>query len=228
MSQTILVVDDEPQILKVLRGYLEQAGFRVVTASDGPMALAQFKREKPDLVLLDLHLPGLDGLTVTRHLRASSNIPIIMVTARVEETDRLVGLELGADDYVTKPFSPREVVARVRAVLRRAEVAPTPPELIQVADIIIDHHRHTATRGDLVLDLTPTEYGLLVALASEPGRVFTRLQLLQAAQGETFEGYERTLDAHIKNLRAKLEPDPKKPRYILTVFGVGYKFNDEP
>lgn len=227
MSQTILVVDDEPQILKVLRGYLEQAGFRVVTASDGPMALAQFKREKPDLVLLDLHLPGLDGLDVTRHLRASSNIPIIMVTARVEETDRLVGLELGADDYVTKPFSPREVVARVRAVLRRAEIAPTPPELIHVADIMIDQHRHTATRGASVLDLTPTEYGLLVALASEPGRVFTRLQLLQAAQGETFEGYERTLDAHIKNLRAKLEPDPKKPRYILTVFGVGYKFNDE-
>lgn len=228
MSQTILVVDDEPHILKVLRGYLEQAGFRVVTAADGPMALAQFKREKPDLVLLDLHLPGLDGLDVARHLRASSNIPIIMVTARVEETDRLIGLELGADDYVTKPFSPREVVARVRAVLRRAEAAPTPPQLIHIADITIDHHRHTVTRGGAALDLTPTEFGLLATLAREPGRAFTRLQLLQAAQGEAFEGYERTLDAHIKNLRAKLEPDPKKPRYILTVFGVGYKFNDEP
>lgn len=228
MSQTILVVDDEPEILKVLRGYLEQAGFRVVTASDGPLALAQFKREKPNLVLLDLHLPGLDGLEVARHLRSSSSVPIIMVTARVEETDRLIGLELGADDYVTKPFSPREVVARVRAVLRRAETAPTPPLAIQVADLRIDHHRHSVTRGGTVLDLTPTEFGLLVTLASEPGRAFTRLQLLQAAQGEAFEGYERTLDAHIKNLRAKLEPEPKKPRYILTVFGVGYKFNDEP
>ena len=226
MAQTILVVDDEPQLVKVLRSYLEQAGFRVVTANDGQMALAQYKHEKPDLILLDLNLPGLDGIDVARRLRATSNVPIIMVTARVEETDRLIGLELGADDYVTKPFSPREVVARVRAVLRRAEAEPTTPEIIRVADIAIDLTRHTVTRAGEPIDLTPTEFGLLVALAREPGRAFTRLQLLEAAQGDAFEGYERTIDAHIKNLRAKIEPNPKKPKYILTVFGVGYKFSE--
>ncbi len=227
MPQTILVVDDEPQLVKVVRGYLEQAGFRVVVAGDGQTALAQFKREKPDLVLLDLNLPGMDGLEVARKLRAASNVPIIMVTARVEETDRLIGLELGADDYVTKPFSPREVVARVRAVLRRAEAGPARPEVIRVADIVLDLTRHAVTRGGELLDLTPTEFNLLAALAGEPGRAFSRLQLLEAAQGDAFEGYERTLDAHIKNLRAKLERDPKKPEYILTVFGVGYKFNEQ-
>lgn len=227
MAQTILVVDDEPQIVKVLRGYLEQAGFRVVTANDGQLALAQYKHEKPDLVLLDLHLPGMDGLDVARRLRASSNVPIIMVTARLEETDRLIGLELGADDYVAKPFSPREVVARVRAVLRRAEAPSTTPEVIRAVDIIIDLTRHTVMRADEPVDLTPTEFGLLVILAREPGRAFTRLQLLEAAQGDAFEGYERTVDAHIKNLRAKLERDPKKPEYIVTVFGVGYKFSEQ-
>ena len=226
MPQTILVVDDEPQLVKVLRGYLEQAGFRVVTAQDGQMALTQYKHEKPDLILLDLNLPGMDGIEVARRLRAMSNVPMIMVTARVEETDRLIGLELGADDYVTKPFSPREVVARVRAVLRRAEAEPMTPEIIRVADIVIDLTRHTVARGGEPIDLTPTEFGLLVALAREPGRAFTRLQLLEAAQGDVFEGYERTIDAHIKNLRAKLEPNPKKPTYILTVFGVGYKFSE--
>ncbi len=225
MAQTILVVDDEAQIVKVLRGYLEQAGFRVVTASDGPTALAQAKREKPDLVLLDLSLPGLDGLDVARRLRATSNVSIIMVTARVEESDRLVGLELGADDYVVKPFSPREVVARVRAVLRRTE-APSVPQIIRAADITIDLTRHTVARSDDSIELTPTEFDLLVTLAREPGRVFTRMQLLDAAQGEAFEGYERTVDAHIKNLRAKLERDPRQPEYVVTVFGVGYKFAD--
>jgi len=224
MAQTILVVDDEPQIVKVLRGYLEQAGFRVVTAGDGPLALTQYRHEKPDLVLLDLNLPGLDGLDVARRLRAMSNVPIILVTARVEETDRLIGLELGADDYITKPFSPREVVARVRAVLRRAEFAPAAPEVIRAGDIVLDFTRHTVTRGDELLELTPTEFGLLAALAREPGRAFTRLQLLEAAQGDAFEGYERTVDAHIKNLRAKLEHNPRQPQYIETVFGVGYRF----
>jgi two-component system alkaline phosphatase synthesis response regulator PhoP len=219
-------VDDEPHIVKVLRGYLEQAGFRVVSASDGQMALTQYKHEKPDLVLLDLNLPGIDGIDVARRLRTHSNIPLIMVTARVEETDRLIGLELGADDYVTKPFSPREVVARVRAVLRRAEAPAAPPELIRVADLVIDLTRHSVMRGDESLDLTPTEFNLLVTLAREPGRAFTRLQLLEAAQGDAFEGYERTVDAHIKNLRAKLERNPKQPGYILTLFGVGYKFAD--
>ncbi|MBM4423250.1 MAG: response regulator transcription factor [Chloroflexi bacterium] len=227
MPQTILIADDEPQLIKVVRGYLEQAGFRVVSAPDGPAALAQYKHEKPDLVLLDLNMPGMDGLDVARKLRAASNVPIIMITARVEETDRLIGLELGADDYVTKPFSPREVVARVRAVLRRAEGAPTPPEVIRVADIVIDLTRHTVTRGGESIELTPTEFGLLAAMAREPGRAFSRLQLLDAAQGDAFEGYERTVDAHIKNLRAKLERDPKKPKYVLTVFGVGYKFNEQ-
>ena len=199
----------------------------MVTAGDGPTALAQYKHEKPDLVLLDLNMPGLDGLDVARKLRATSNVPIIMITARVEETDRLIGLELGADDYVLKPFSPREVVARVRAVLRRSEAQPAAPEVIRVADIVIDLTRHTVTRGGESIDLTPTEFGLLAAMAREPGRAFTRLQLLEAAQGDAFEGYERTVDAHIKNLRAKLERDPKKPEYIVTVFGVGYKFNAE-
>ena len=226
MPQTILVVDDEPQLVKVLRGYLEQAGFRVVTAQDGQMALTQYKHEKPDLILLDLNLPGMDGIDVARRLRATSNVPIIMVTARVEETDRLIGLELGADDYVTKPFSLREVVARVRAVLRRAEAEPATPEIIRVADIVIDLTRHTVTRAGEPIDLTPTEFSLLVALAREPGRAFARLQLLEAAQGDAFEGYERTIDAHIKNLRVKLEPNPRKPKYILTVFGVGYKFSE--
>jgi len=227
MPHTILIADDEPQLVKVVRGYLEQAGFRVVTAGDGPTALAQYKHEKPDLVLLDLNIPGMDGLDVARKLRAASNVPIIMITARVEETDRLIGLELGADDYVLKPFSPREVVARVRAVLRRSEAQPAAPEVIRVADIVIDLTRHTVTRGGESIDLTPTEFGLLAAMAREPGRAFTRLQLLEAAQGDAFEGYERTVDAHIKNLRAKLERDPKKPEYIVTVFGVGYKFNAE-
>jgi two-component system alkaline phosphatase synthesis response regulator PhoP len=226
MPHTILVVDDEPQLVKVLRGYLEQGGFRVVTAGDGPMALTQYKHEKPDLVLLDLNLPGMDGIEVARRLRALSNVPIIMVTARVDETDRLIGLELGADDYVPKPFSAREVVARVRAVLRRAEATPVSPDIIRAADIVVDLARHSVTRGSEAINLTPTEFNLLAAMAREPGRAFTRLQLLEAAQGDAFEGYERTLDAHIKNLRAKLERDPKKPEYILTVFGVGYKFAD--
>jgi two-component system alkaline phosphatase synthesis response regulator PhoP len=224
MPQTVLVVDDEPQLVKVLRGYLEQAGFRVITAGDGPGALAQYRHERPDLVLLDLNLPGLDGIDVARRLRAQSNVPLIMVTARVEETDRLIGLELGADDYVTKPFSPREVVARVRAVLRRAESAPAAAQLIRAADLVIDLTRHSVTRAGEPIELTPTEFGLLAALAREPGRVFTRLQLLEAAQGDAFEGYERTVDAHIKNLRGKLERNPRQPVYVETVFGVGYRF----
>jgi two-component system alkaline phosphatase synthesis response regulator PhoP len=224
MPQTVLVVDDEPQLVKVLRGYLEQSGFRVVTAADGPGALAQFRHERPDLVLLDLNLPGLDGIDVARRLRSQSNVPLIMVTARVEETDRLIGLELGADDYVTKPFSPREVVARVRAVLRRAETAPAAPQVIRAADLVIDLTRHSLTRANEPIELTPTEFSLLATLAREPGRVFSRLQLLEAAQGDAFEGYERTVDAHIKNLRSKLERNPRRPVYIETVFGVGYRF----
>ncbi len=227
-GQTILVVDDEPKIVKTVRAYLESAGFRVVTANNGQMALTVFRHEKPALVVLDLGLPGMDGLDVARTLRRESNVPLIMLTARVDEADRLIGLELGADDYVTKPFSPREVVARVRAVLRRAglerEQAPAP---IVSGDVYIDLERRQTTVDGQPVDLTPTEFDLLTVLARHPGRVFTRLELLDRVQGYAFEGYERTVDAHVKNLRQKLEPDPKRPRYILTVYGVGYKFGEQ-
>jgi two-component system, OmpR family, alkaline phosphatase synthesis response regulator PhoP len=224
MSKKILVVDDEPQIVKVLRAYLEQSGFLVVTAADGITALATFQREKPDFMILDLSLPGMDGLDVCRAVRHESNIPILMLTARVEEADKLVGLELGADDYVVKPFSPREVVARVRTIFRRAAIVDLPkPELIQVGDLQIDPDRHTVIVSNRQIELTPTEFDILVVLARQPKRVFTRLQIMEQAQGDAFEGYERTIDAHIKNIRLKLESNPKKPVYIQTVFGVGYK-----
>jgi len=224
MSKKILVVDDEPQIVKVVKAYLEQSGFQVVTAADGSTALTTFQREKPDFMILDLSLPGMDGLDVCRAVRHESNIPILMLTARVEEADKLVGLELGADDYVVKPFSPREVVARVRTILRRAAAVDLPkPELIQVGDLQIDPDQHTVIVSDRQIELTPTEFDILVVLARQPKRVFTRLQIMEQAQGDAFEGYERTIDAHIKNIRLKLEINPKKPAYIHTVFGVGYK-----
>lgn len=227
MAKKILVVEDEKKLVAILKGYLEQAGFSVVTASDGEQALAVFRHEKPALVLLDLNLPKLDGLDVCRALRKESNVPIIMVTARVEEADRLIGLELGADDYITKPFSPREVVARVRAVLRRAEGEPARAETIVAGDLTLDLAKHSLHLKDREIELTPTEFDLLTVLMQNPGRAFTRLQLLDRVQGEAFEGYERTIDAHIKNLRQKIERDPKNPRYILTVFGVGYKFAED-
>jgi two-component system alkaline phosphatase synthesis response regulator PhoP len=220
----VLIVDDEPQLIRVLRSYLEQSGFRVISASRGDEALHQFRDQRPDLVILDLNLPGMDGLDVAREIRREGRTPILMLTARVEEADRLVGLELGADDYVTKPFSPREVVARVKAILRRTQEAAAGPDLIRAADLEIDRTRHIVRRSGQALELTPTEFSLLAALAAQPGRAFTRMQLLEASQGSAFEGYERTIDAHIKNLRGKIEPDPKDPRYILTVFGVGYRF----
>jgi DNA-binding response OmpR family regulator len=223
----ILVVDDEPKILKIVKPYLEQAGFRVITSGDGQTALTLFRHERPDLVILDLMLPGIDGLDVARILRKESGVPIIMLTARSEETDKLIGLELGADDYVTKPFSPREVVARVRAVLRRVEGEVSSPEVIRTGDVVIDLERHTAEVAGRPVDLTPTEFDLLALLARYPGRTFPRLQLLEHTQGEAYEGYERTIDVHIKNLRRKIEPDPKNPRYILTVYGVGYKFSEQ-
>jgi DNA-binding response OmpR family regulator len=221
---TILIVEDEPELVKVLRSYLEQAGFSVFTAARGDTGLSAWEHRRPDLVILDLNLPGMDGLDVARQIRRRADTPIIMLTARVEETDRLIGLELGADDYVTKPFSPREVVARVRAVLRRAGAVPALPSVLRAADLEINLEAHHILRAGSPLDLTPTEFNLLAAMAAQPGRAFTRLQLLEAVQGTTYEGYERTIDAHIKNLRAKLEPDPKNPRYIETVFGVGYRF----
>ena len=225
--KTIMVVDDETRITQLARDYLTHAGFAVVTAHDGPGALATFRAERPDLVVLDLGLPGLDGLDVTRALRRDSNVPVIMLTARSEESDKLVGLELGADDYMTKPFSPKELVARVRAVLRRAEsAAPAADDVLHLLDIILDVPRLRVTQGERRVELTPTEFELLITLARQPGRVFTRAQLLDAVRGVAFESYERAIDAHIKNIRHKLEPNPREPRYILTVYGLGYKFAD--
>jgi DNA-binding response OmpR family regulator len=223
MTQKILVIDDEPQIVKVLKAYLEKAGYLVITASDGKTALFAVQREKPDFLILDLNLPGIDGLEVCKAVRRDSNIPILMLTARVEEADRLIGLELGADDYVVKPFSPREVVARVKTIFRRTVAEPAKPDIIQVADLVIDLEQHTVVLAGRPIELTPTEFSILVTLAKQPKRVFSRLQIMEQAQGDAFEGYERTIDAHIKNIRLKMEPNPKKPRYIQTVFGMGYK-----
>lgn len=232
---TILIVDDEPEIIRVTRGYLEGANYQVLAAGDGSTALAIFRREKPDLVILDLNLPSapgrkpLDGLDVARVIRQSAgpaaSTPIIMLTARVDEMDRVIGLEIGADDYVPKPFSPRELVARVRAVLRRAAPSHPQPHVIQAGRLTIDPGRRVTTLDDWSIDLTPTEFTLLTAMASAPGQVFTRSQLLDAL-GPDYEGLERTVDSHIKNLRAKIESDPRHPTIILTVFGVGYKFSE--
>ncbi len=223
MSETILVVEDEVKIARLVRDYLENAGFRVLVAHRGDQGLALARSERPALVILDLMLPGLDGLDVCRALHRDSRVPIIMLTARVEETDKLVGLELGADDYVTKPFSPRELVARVRAVLRRGRSAVPEPEVLRYGDLELDLTRHVFSVSGRRVDLTPTEFALLAALLRQPGRVFSRLQLLDLAQGEAFEGYERTIDAHIKNLRQKIEPNPRQPQYLQTVYGIGYK-----
>jgi len=229
VSSRILVVDDEVQIARVLRGYLEQAGFAVITAHDGREALRLARQEAPDLIILDLMLPEIDGLDVCRALRKESDVPIIMLTARVEETDRLIGLELGADDYVTKPFSPREVVARVRAVLRRAHdgADSAVEEVVQVGDLSLDVSRRALTVAGQRVELTPSEFEILRVMMRSPGRVFTRGQLLEAAQGEAYEGYERTIDTHIKNLRQKIERVPRRPEYLLTVHGAGYRLRDE-
>jgi two-component system, OmpR family, alkaline phosphatase synthesis response regulator PhoP len=229
--KTILVVDDEFKIVQIARDYLEHAGFSVLTAGDGKSALAAARSAKPDMVILDLGLPEMDGLDVARALRKDSDVPIIMLTARGEETDKLVGLELGADDYVTKPFSPKELVARVRTLLRRVDAARSnaSAEIIRAADLTLDVPRMRVTLGDEAreVDLTATEFQLLATLAREPGRIFTRAQLLDAAHGIAFESYERAIDAHIKNIRRKIEPNPRQPRYILMVYGVGYKFADK-
>jgi len=227
MAKTILVVDDERKIVTVLKAYLEQAGFQVLTAGNGQAALTTFRHAKPDLVILDLLLPGIDGLDVCRILRRESSVPIIMLTARAEEADRLIGLELGADDYVVKPFSPREVVARVRAVLRRTDGDVAPSELVRAGDILLDLAAHLASVAGQRVELTPMEFELLAVLARSPGHTFSRSQLLQQIQDNPLEGYERTVDVHIRNLRAKIEPDPKNPRYIQTVYGVGYKLAGE-
>ncbi len=222
MAKKILVVDDEPKIVEICRDYLKAAGFDVISATDGSRGLTIARLEKPDLVVLDLMLPGMDGLDVCRELRRDGNTPIIMLTARVEETDRLIGLELGADDYITKPFSPRELVARVRTVLRRAGNDPE-SEVIRAGDITLDRARYQAIFPDSAVTLTPTEFEILATLMSQPGRIFSRSQLLNAAHGVAFESYERAIDSHIRNLRRKLEKNGNAP-YIITVHGVGYKF----
>jgi DNA-binding response OmpR family regulator len=225
--RTILVVEDEMKIARLVRDYLEHAGFEVIVTADGDAALSSARGHRPDLVVLDLGLPGRDGLDVARELRRSSNVPIVMLTARGDETDRVAGLELGADDYVVKPFSPKELVARVRAVLRRTDTARDEGvEIVRVGDVEIDVPRmRVAVKGRLV-DLTPTEFHLLATLARRPGRVFTRGQLLEAIHGVAIESYERAIDAHVKNLRRKIEPTPSRPRYLITVRGVGYRFAD--
>jgi DNA-binding response OmpR family regulator len=223
----ILVVDDEPKIIQLTQDYLENAGFSVLSAGNGERALSVIHADQPDLVVLDLGLPGMDGLDICRSIRKTSNLPIIMLTARDEEADKIVGLELGADDYVTKPFSPKELVARVRSVLRRSELAQEAREVVRVGDVTLDIPRMRVTVGDDEIELTATEFHLLQALASQPGRIFTRSQLLNAVHGVAIESYERAIDAHIKNIRRKIEPVSHEPRYIQTVYGVGYRFSDE-
>jgi len=225
--KTILVVDDEPKIVALARDYLEHAGFTVLTAVDGRSAVETIHRRHPDLVVLDLGLPQLDGLDVTREIRRTSSLPIVMLTARDDELDKLLGLELGADDYLTKPFSPRELVARVKAVLRRTESTGTPSEVLRSGGLTIDVPRHRVEVDGRIVELTPTEFELLLALARQPGRILTRSQLLDAIHGIAYEAYERAIDSHVKNLRRKLEPEPSTPRYVLTVHGVGYRLADE-
>jgi DNA-binding response OmpR family regulator len=225
--RTILIVEDEAEIADVVRQYLERDGYRVVVCGDGGQALVEYGRLRPDLILLDVLLPGADGYEVCRRIRAQGTTPVIMLTAKDEEHDKLAGLALGADDYITKPFSPREVVARVRTVLRRAREGGTPPQIVRVHDLEIDAERFSVRRAGTAVALTPTEFKLLHILAGHPGRAYTRLQLVDQVQGVAFEGYERTVDAHVKNLRHKLEPDPHRPRYVLTVHGVGYRLAEE-
>ncbi len=223
----ILIIEDELELVKVLRSYLDNAGFEVVTALRGDTGFTTWQNEKPDLVLLDLNLPGMDGIEIAKSIRKQDNTPIIMLTARVEDTDRIVGLELGADDYVTKPFSPREVVARVKAVLRRAHPEEKTAQKVVVKDLEINEESFKIKQAGIELDLTRTEFTIIFLMAQHPGKVYSRLQLLEAAQGVAYEGYERTIDAHIKNLRSKLKDKADAPKYIETVFGRGYRFKED-
>jgi two-component system alkaline phosphatase synthesis response regulator PhoP len=226
----VLVVDDDKQIVRLLQSYLEKAGFSVLTAHDGETALHVIRRERPDLILLDLMLPGRDGWDITRRLRADEHLaatPIVMLTARVEDTDKILGLELGADDYVTKPFNPAEVVARARAVLRRASGPPRPARVLEIRGLRLDLDRHEVSVDGRAVETTPTEFALLRALMENPNHAFTRDELIEKALGYSYEGLDRTVDSHIKNLRKKIEGDPSQPEYIETVFGVGYRMRDE-
>ena len=225
MSQLILVVDDEASLVQVVRGYLEQEGFRVVTANNGREALFAAREHQPDLIILDMMMPVMDGLTFMREYRREGQAPIIALTAKVDEMDKVLGLEMGADDYVTKPFSTRELLARVRAILRRAGATTSESDLLRAGDLVLDRNARTVNSHGQDWELTPMEYGLLDTLMSNPGRAFSRMELLERTQGYAYDGYERTVDVHIKNLRKKIESDPGQPQYVLTVFGVGYRFN---
>lgn len=224
MPKRIMVVDDEPRLVSVVEAYLEQEGFEVATASNGQEALFAARESRPDLIILDVMMPEMDGFEFMRAHRKEAETPIILLTAKVEEGDKVIGLELGADDYVTKPFRPRELVARVRAVLRRAGQTRPEAAVIRASNVALDRERHTVEVGEQYVDLTPSEFDLLAALMTVPGRAYSRLELLDRIQGVAYEGYERTIDVHIKNLRSKVEPKPKEPRYIQTVYGVGYRF----
>jgi two-component system alkaline phosphatase synthesis response regulator PhoP len=227
MAKRILVVDDEARLTSVIRGYLEEEGFEVVTAADGRQALFAARDHQPDLIILDLMMPEMDGWAFMRQYRRESDTPVIMLTARVEDTDKVVGLEMGADDYVTKPFSPRELIARVRAVLRRTGPETISPQLLRAGDLEMEPDARVARLAGSYLELTKMEFDLLATLMSSPGRAFTRLELLEHTQGYAYDGYERTIDVHVKNLRKKVEANPSQPQYILTAFGVGYRFNPD-
>jgi DNA-binding response OmpR family regulator len=227
MKGIVLVVDDDRKLVELIKLYLSKDGYGVLVAYDGREALKLAQNKQPDLIVLDLMLPGIDGLEVCRILRQESQVPIIMLTAKTTEQDKITGLDIGADDYLTKPFSPGELLARIRAVLRRVKVEGEAPEKIAFGKLKIDFSRHEVLVGGRAVNLTPTEFRLLEVMVRDPGRVFTRLQLIHAALGYDFEGFERTIDVHIKNLRKKMEPDPRNPRYIKTIFGVGYKFDPE-
>jgi len=227
MSKTVMIVDDEKRLVSLVESYLAQEGYRVVSANNGKEALPIASREKPDLIILDIMMPEMDGYGFMREHRKEMDTPIILLTARVDDDERVIGLELGADDYITKPFRPRELVARVRAVLRRAGKTEPQGKMLQVADITLDRDMREVTVASKSVDLTPSEFDLMAALMTSPGRVFSRLDLLDIIQGVRYEGYERTIDTHIKNLRAKIESDPRSPHYIETVYGVGYRFKRE-
>ncbi len=228
MGKRILLVDDEARLVRLVRGYLEQDGYEVAAAGDGRAALLVSREFEPDLIILDLMMPEMDGWEFMRHLRRERDTPVIMLTARVDENDRIAGLEMGADDYLTKPFSPRELTARVRAVLRRAKPGEAgPAERLRAAGLEVEPDAHIVRRDGRALDLTPMEFDLLLTLMRNPGRAFSRLELLERTQGLAYDGYERTVDVHVKNLRKKIEDDPAHPQYILTVFGVGYRLNPE-
>lgn len=227
LNQRILVVDDDKEVVRLMRAYLEQAGYEVLVAYDGETAVHTLRREKPDLLLLDLMLPGMDGWAITRLIRSDANlatIPIIMLTARVDDTDKIVGLEMGADDYVTKPYNPREVVARVKARLRNLDTYQ--PQVLRVGTLEMDLGRREVKVNENLVELTPSEFNLLRVLMEQAGYVFTRSELVSKGLGTEYEGLERTLDSHIRNLRHKIEPDAKAPTYIKTVYGVGYRLGD--